>query len=236
MRNYFMLDGVDSRDFGVYISGQGTFNSPVRSIDMISIPGRNGDLIGLPTRLESMEYTYAGAFIYRDFHSMIEAFKAFLLSDPGYRRLTDSYHPDEFRLVAYRGGLKVSPTLKNDAGQFDITFTAKPQRFLVSGETATTLNASGTMNNPTMFNALPLLRVYGAGNLTINDSVITITNSDPYIDIDCESGYACYGSTPKNLNISVSTLDLPALVPGSNTITLGSGITRVDITPRWWTV
>ena len=53
MRNWFVLNGVDSRDFGVYISGQGTFSAPRREYDMISIPGRNGDLVGNEKRLEN---------------------------------------------------------------------------------------------------------------------------------------------------------------------------------------
>ena len=116
MRNYFTLNGVDSRNYGVYISGKGTFNSPARAMDLIQIPGRNGDLIGLSTRLENGEYRYNNAFIYQNFHNNIESFKAFLLSVPGYRRLIDTYHPGEYRLVAYRGPLEVNPTNKNDAG------------------------------------------------------------------------------------------------------------------------
>lgn len=236
MRNYFTLDGVDSRTFGVYVSGQGTFNAPVRDIDFIQIPGRNGDLIGLPTRLENGEYRYDDAFIYADFKNQIAAFRAFLLSNPGYRRLTDSYHPDEFRLVAYRGGLDVDPTTKNDAGKFDIIFTAKPQRYLLSGETVVSLSASGTINNPTLFNALPLVRVYGAGVLTINGTDITISEANTYTDIDFESGYAYNGADDRNAYVSVGANDFPALIPGDNAITLGTGITGADITPRWWTV
>lgn len=236
MRNYFTLDGVDSRDFGVYISGQGTFNSPVRDIDFIQIPGRDGDLIGLPTRLENVEYTYNDAFIYANFKTQIRAFKEFLLSKPGYRRLTDTYHPDEFLLVAYRGGLDVAPTPKNNAGQFDIVFVAKPQRYLLSGDTAISLSATGTINNPTHFNAKPLLRVYGVGTVSINGTDITISGANVYTDIDFESGYAYKGTEDRNPYITVGAFDFPALIPGENAITLGTGITGVDITPRWFTV
>ena len=236
MRNYFTLDGVDSRTFGVYISGQGTFNAPVRDIDFIQIPGRNGDLIGLPTRLENGEYSYNDAFIYADFKNKIAAFKAFLLSKPGYRRLIDTYHPTEYRLVAYRGGLDVDPTTKNNAGKFDIVFAAKPQRYLLSGDTAVSLSASGTINNPTLFDALPLVRVYGAGVLTINGTDITISEANTYTDIDFESGYAYNGTDDRNAYVSLDVNDFPALIPGDNAITLGTGITRVDVTPRWWTV
>ena len=54
--------------------------------------------------------------------------------------------------------------------------------------------------------------------------------------IDCESGYAYSGANNYNRYVSVSSIDFPTLAPGSNNITLGTGITKVIITPRWWTV
>lgn len=238
MRNYFTLDGVDSRDYGVYISGQGTFNAPVRDMDFIQIPGRNGDVIGLPTRLENGELTYKDAFIYADFKNKISAFKAFLLSNAGYRRLIDSYHPDEFRLVAYRGGMTVDPTSKNDAGKFDITFTAKPQRFLLRGENPIGTASQMTITNPTLFDAKPLVRIIGAGITTINGIEIQTTHTGGVTNIDFESGYA-YAYDGTDLNASVTILnsnDFPNLVPGANTVVCGDGITAAEVTPRWWTV
>lgn len=235
MRNYFTLGGTDSRTFGVYISGQGTFNAPTRESDMLSIPGRNGDLIGFGSRLANSDLTYP-AFIYANFRENLANFRAFLMSDTGYRRLVDTYNVGEYRLAAYSGGLEVEPTIKNDAGAFDIVFNVKPQRFLLSGEEAQTLTASGTIDNPTLFNAKPLLRVYGAGTLGINSDTIVISAADVYTDIDCETMYAYKGSTSKNQYVSVSGLDFPVLRPGVNNIVLGSGITSIEITPRWWTV
>ena len=37
-----VFDGVDSRDYGIYITGDAVFNSPERDVEMIEIPGRNG--------------------------------------------------------------------------------------------------------------------------------------------------------------------------------------------------
>lgn len=133
MRNYFTFDGVDSRSFGVYISGQGTFKAPARSYDAIEIPGRNGALLGMDSRLGNVELTYP-AFIYSNFAENIAAFRAFLLSHKGYFKLKDSYHPDEFRLAYYPGPFEPDVTSANNAGSFDITFICKPQRYLESGE------------------------------------------------------------------------------------------------------
>ena len=235
MRNYFTLDGVDSRDFGVYISGQGTFSAPARSYELLPVPGRNGDLVGTEKRFENGELTYP-AFIYANFKQNIADFRAFLNSLFGYHRLVDSYHPNEYRMVFFQGEFDPDVTAKNDAASFDITFNCKPQRFLLSGEQATTLTADGTITNPTRFNSQPLLRVYGAGDLGINGDTITISQADVYTDIDCEMMDAYKGTENRNQYITLTNYNFPVLVPGENGIALGEGITRVEITPRWWTV
>lgn len=233
MRNYFILNGTDSRDFGVYISGQGTFSAPRREYNMIPIPGRNGDIVGNEKRFENLELTYH-AFIYTNFKNNIKAFRNFLLSLVGYQTFSDSYHTDEFRKVLYEGGFTPDVQPKNDAGQFDITFNCKPQRFLNSGTTVTTLTADGTITNPTRFNAQPLLRVYGAGEFGINGDTVTISSADTYTDIDCEMMDCFKGSINKNPLVSFSSYNFPVLTPGANAIGLGAGITKIEITPRWW--
>ena len=223
MRNYFTLDGVDSRDFGVYISGQGTFSAPARSYELLPVPGRNGDLVGTEKRFENGELTYP-AFIYANFKQNIADFRAFLNSLFGYHRLVDSYQPNEFRMVFFQGEFDPDVTAKNDAASFDITFNCKPQRFLLSGEQATTLTADGTITNPTRFNSQPLLRVYGTGDLGINGDTITISQADVYTDIDCEMMDAYKGTENRNQYITLTNYNFPVLVPGENGIALGTGI------------
>lgn len=232
MRNWFTLDGVDSRDFGVYISGQGTFSAPAREYNILAVPGRNGDLVGPEKRFQNGTLVYP-AFIYANFKQNIEDFRNFLLSLFGYHDLVDSYHPDEIRKVIYQGPFEPTVVSKNDAGQFDITFNCKPQRFLTSGTSVTTLNASGTITNPTRFDSQPLLRVYGTGTLGIGSQSVTITQADSYTDIDCEMMDCYKGSVSKNRYVELSGYNFPVLNPGVNNISL-TGITKVEITPRWW--
>lgn len=236
MRNYLIFDNGDSRNYGVYINGQGTFNAPARAYELIDIPGRNGALIGNEKRLENIEVTYP-AFIYTNFREQIQNWRNFLLSRVGYKKLIDSYNPDEYRMAAYAGAFEVEATRKNNAGQFEIVFNCKPQRFLTSGDIVTTLTANGHLTNPTRFPAKPLLRVYGAGTVSVGSTSITIT--DPpysYTDIDCEMQDAYYGATNLNKYIRLTGQRFPELASGSNYITMQSGVTRVDITPRWWRV
>lgn len=453
MRNYFILDGVDSRDFGVYISGQGTFSAPQKAYTFYNVPGRNGALLGSEHRLENINVSYE-AFIYTDFDNQLAAFRSFLLSIDGYAKLSDSYHPDEYRYAVYQGPFEPTVERTNDAGKFVITFSCKPQRFLTDGDTwykwagnymylngseingqntvdssymtlqykrvvtdqesakvlspysssylslpnyveinvngtpvwsytkntsqmALTFNlVSGTgsvtekyidlpktswtrtatntfrhsvsgvsslvwcnqysldssknyhcwyssgyfyvynpqyddatqfmnflasastiqiwvvlstpesisftsyapsfsapytlevlsgtssatkgkieafeyadvslryynqtttsnMENPTVFKSQPVIRVYGNGSFTVNNITVTVTNATTYTDIDCEMMDCYEGSTNRNNDVSFSTYDFPVLEPGSNPVTIVSGITEVDIQPRWWRV
>lgn len=130
------FDGVSSRNYGVYITGEAVFNAPARDVEMISIPGRNGAFALDHGRFENIEVTYpAGIFAENeeDFAKAVSDFRNYLCSRPGYCRLTDEYNSDEYRLAVYKSGLEVSPA-QLIAGEFNITFDCKPQRFLTSGE------------------------------------------------------------------------------------------------------
>lgn len=473
MRNYLTIAGTDSRDFGVYISGQGTFSAPEKAYEFYSVPGRNGAILGNDNRLENIEVSY-NCFIYSNFNQNIAEFRTFLLSLNGYQRLTDSYHPDEYRMAVYTGPFEPEVTEKNDAGSFVLTFNCKPQRFLTSGDTvykwvpggaqtltgselnvlgdklntsvltadcdikavtdppaynilpyfqyigiyinsafvtakkvvnntSTDFPTSGTvdliagtcsatsklisltgltwtgdytykvaytsisgvsglrdinplpyaypvvdatsassqsdvftllsgyqraaawwsgklylkdyritsasslsfvvneinnnqnasadvvltspesytftpytpnypsdfftikavpdpfdseystdfsvdisitmeylpdtaMDNPTMFPSEPLIRAYGSGSFTMNSITVTISSCTSYVDIDCELMDCYEGATNRNNNVTFSTYDFPKLQPGLNPTTINSGISYLEITPRWWRV
>lgn len=222
--------GVPLSQFGVYVSGGGTFNAPTRAYDAVDIPGRDGALLLSEKRLENVEITYP-AFVYANFRENMRQLRSFLLSRVGYQRLTDTYHPDEYRLAYFPGELDVSATPVNDAGSFDLTFACKPQRWLTSGETVQTFTAAGTITNPTYCNAMPLIRAYGVGSLTIGDYTLSITSADGYTDIDCDIMEAYKGSANRN-GVLILT-EFPVLVPGDNAISF-TGFTQIDITPRWW--
>lgn len=233
MRNYFTFDGTQSTSFGVYISGSGTFSAPARAYNLLPVPARNGALVGLDKRFENIEVTYP-AFCYTP--ANLASFRAFLLSHEGYFKLTDTYQSGEYRMAMYAGPFEPDMTTKLDAGSFDIVFNCKPQRFLTSGETTQTFTANGTINNPTEFPSQPLLRVYGTGTVGIGSQSITITAADVYTDIDCEMMDAYKGTLSKNDCIQLSGYNFPTLPSGNTGISLGTGITKVEVTPRWWTI
>ena len=236
MRQYLTFGGHDSRTYGVYISGQGTFNSPARAYEMQPVPGRNGDLIGNDRRFENIEVTYP-AFVYTNFRTAMANWRNVLLSQEGYQRLIDTYHPDEYRLATFIGPLEVEAEANNKAGQFDLTFNCKPQRFLLSGDTVQTFTGNGSITNPTLFPAKPLIRIYGTGKVGIGSNAITVTYAPGnYTDVDCEMMDAYYGATNCNRFVRIQNNDFPTLPAGATGITLQNGVTKVEITPRWWRV
>lgn len=229
--NSLTFNNINSLQYGVYISGTGAFNSPARDREMIEVPGRNGDIIIDHGRYRNIEVTYP-AFIVKDFKANLTAWANKMLEPLDYVRLEDTYHPDEFRLAVLSQGMVVDPVRWLAAGSFDIVFNCRPERFLTSGETVTTFTAGGNISNPTDMPSKPLIRVYGSGNLTVNGTAITIaSHALSYIDIDCDLQEAYCGTTNANQYISLS--EFPTLDSGANSIVL-NGVTRVEITPRWW--
>lgn len=239
--NYLIFDGIKSSDFGVFISGEGTFNSPARKGTVVSIPGRNGDLFMDEDSFENIPGKYP-AFIgtksESDFRDKLSAFKSEILSRGNYKRLEDTYHPDEFRLAIYKSGLEVDPKHYNRAGEFELEFDCKPQRFLVSGETPQTFTSSGMITNPELFSAAPLLEIVGTGLITIGDYSLRI-DANPgtiYVDADIVEAYSISGGSlvSENGNVIYTDHKPPRIAPGNVSVTLGAGITSVIITPRWW--
>ena len=232
MRGYLIFAGNDSRNYNVYLSGSGTYNSPAHQYSTYAVPGRSGDLV-LDNKRWSNGLLIYPAFIAGDFANKMQSFRNVLNSYSGYQRLTDSYHTDEFRRALFQSAVSVKPTKVFDAGEFDITFNVDPRRFLLSGETVTTLTTSGSITNPTLFESRPLLRVYGTGTVKIGNDTITISTNASYTDIDCDLRECYRGTTNLSANVSLSGLDFPALKAGANNIVL-SGVTKVEITPRWY--
>ena len=208
------FDGESSKGYGVYITGAAVYNAPEREVEMITIPGRNGSFALDHGRFQNIEVTYpAGIFADNelDFAQAVSDFRNFLCSKKGYCRLTDDYNPDEYRMAIYKSGLEVTPATLT-AGQFNITFECKPQRFLTSGETAVSVASGDTISNPTLFESSPMLEVTGYGDININDEQIT-TQIVELGEISL--------STPKNKQtVSLSNLSMlntgDAIYPANN--------------------
>lgn len=101
------------------------------------------------------------------------------------------------------------------------------------GNVTVTVTAPTTLENPTLFESKPLIRVYGSGLLAVNNQYITVaTNPFPYIDIDCDMMDAFYGSNNANQYVSLPN-DYITLHSGNNYVAYNG---TVEITPRWFEI
>ena len=234
----FWFDGECSADFGMIISGSGTFNAPQRDVDIVSILGRNGDLIIDNGRYLNTTVTYPVSIL-RDFSRRALSARSWLLSKSGYKRLEDDYHPDHFRLATFLGPLDFDAKLLNRVGETTLKFNCKPQRFLKQGEYSVNVVSGQSIHNPTAFVALPSITVYGsgAGDLIIGGLTVQIKELKDQITLDCElqDAYRHVGDgAPENKNRCIYAPKFPVLQPGNNKIVYSGGITGVKIIPRWW--
>lgn len=231
---YLIFNGRSSLEFRTRISGGGTYKSPQRDISTIEVPGRNGTLTLDNGRYTNVQETYE-AFITEDFDANLTALRNFLQQDSEYHRLSDTYHPDEFRMARFIG--PIEPDVRfNEAGSFDLTFDRMPQRWLTSGEspTAVTSAEAVTLYNPTNQTALPKIVVTsGTGTIRINDVTMVLTANNGATVIDTEMQDAYEGAANRNNQLTLSSGVFPALAPGNNSIDVSSGMT-IEIYPRWW--
>lgn len=240
--HYVTYAGKSLNDFGVHISGEGTFSTPEVKYETVEVPGRNGDLLIDTGVLKNRTLKYP-AFILADneeeFRHMFTHFVNFIISKKGVVRIEDTYHPEVYMMGSYKSALDPEVILLQ-AANFDLEFDVKPQRFLKSGEYPVEYFGEGILFNETDWDANPLIHVFGNGSVTIGDYNIAIADC-PHEDFffDCETMNA-FTSNGDNCN-SYVTLTVPddknniVLVPGDNSISF-TGITRLEIYPRWWIV
>lgn len=254
MRDSFITwAGSPSSDHGIRIERFPNLNRPSRKYEQVSVPGRNGDLFFYEDAWNNYEQAYeiyAGDDVFGAapteftdvFGWLVPVESAPTVDDyinleiGGYHWLIDTYEPDVIRLATFNMGTDVENSW-NRFGRASIYFNCRPERFTSDAFTLITKTSSGGyITNPSIRNAKPFIKVYGSGDgtLTVNGYVITITGMTDYLHIDCES-QNCFRLLSENRNNLITlTSGFPVLKTGRNNITWTGGITKVEITPRWW--
>ena len=175
-----IFGGVNSADFGIYIYGDASFDAPKRAVEEVSVPGRNGALFVDQGRWENIEVTYPAFYRGKDWNSFatqMAAFRNALCAQVGYQRLMDTFNDNEYRMAVYKDGFDVNLLKYNSAARFDLKFTCKPQRYLLSGEAQITVADGETLVNPTLYDAHPLLAIEGYGTIRFNGYEIVIEDA-----------------------------------------------------------
>ena len=189
-REYLIINGRNLMDFGVYLFGNIPHVFPERDVEVISVPGRTGDLTIDHGRWKNVRVTYQFVML-GDGDKRINDLMAFLLTQNGYMRIEDSRETDYYR----EGRLVEMPNWRAaiEAGIVKLTFDCKPQKWLVSGDRFMVC-AHGTgyvvdndytngdgFFNPTAYASEPLFVVElrdssYSGEITIKDEMNNVTS------------------------------------------------------------
>lgn len=237
----FVFGEINIADFGGFSVYCNTFDRPKQNITVVSIPGRNGDLIYYNGKYDNVERRYTvvidGADAYRGLAWS-------LLNLKGYHRLEDSYDPEHY-MMASISDVSVRK-LNIDRLLVDVYFNRKPQRWLKIGEETVTYTDAGTytLSNYTGFVSRPFIAVYKDGTISVNNGGNIVVDlglgmgTPLYIDSEKMSIYDANWPTPQNHNADVVLPNhkFPEFIPGDNTIAWTPEETgnKIVITPRWW--
>jgi len=111
---------------------------------------------------------------------------------------------------------------------FIIQFECQPHKYSLNNDVIT-LDAPGTIFNIGSVNSKPIIKIYGSGTitLTINDTIISLTNIADYVVIDSDL-IDCYKDT--ELKNNDMTGEFPELEPGINNISWVGTVSKIEIT------
>ena len=253
----FIFYGFISDNEGLNITSRQVYDAPVYDVTAIEVVGRSGDLLIPQNRFKNKKIVYKGFLKASDFSGSTDwerlsnasqNLKGRLLRDPGeYKSLRDDYDPGMERM-AYVEDIKITPIFDRPVGaEVEIIFNAQP--FMYVRETTPTVLESGsvTLMNPYFFDSLPLLELEMSDSLasfSVNGETWTILNQvsrTVYCDAQEMEWYAeRNGEFEGLINNKVSGPTPFPTFKGkpspNNVITIGGGISRILISPRWRTL
>lgn len=237
--DYFVFDDIDTRDYeDIYVFPSKVDDTPKRVYETKNIVGRDGALYIDQGRYEDVAQTYSIAALTKQVGS---EFINALASKVGYFRLADSFNPTEFYSAVFTSGAEVKIEKEREKNVFSITFTRKPQRWLTSGETAVAVSSGDTITNPTLYEAKPLLKIVGYGDLLFNNYKINVSqantlgyykvmenvNLTPHIPIHIDSALTNTGDT---INLNNATFSITLVdVLGTKFDSVGNVSSQVEV-------
>lgn len=242
----YVIDSVDCSNGGGYVSVPADMSV---QLALVAYDGQAFDVTISPSVVTALAA--------RDIYSGFDYFRGQLMSKSDtYYKLTDSYHPGEYRMARVARIEELQIGALNDSGRCRVVFDCKPQRFLESGETAQTLTngtAEAVVLNTyypsypvieiTPLSALYLDYITLTNNAVIDGETVTMSakiawgglvayfRTDGKITIDCNLKNAVYELPAADLEVAggivQTTADFPFLVPPN----MGTNSLTVTITP-----
>ena len=222
--------GVSSADKGLRILSMTRRTTAAVNGESVTVSGRNGDLwLSQGTRM-TYEYQMRASVKL----SRLDEAAAFLT---GSGRLIVSDRPDRGIDASIRSEVAFT-RISNGADplfQAEWSFTCQPgYAVLPEADDITITRSNSALTNPYTGESYPKVKVYGAGDITLNFGPTTIffTGVETAIVIDSELLDAFTADEAQLANSQMDG-DFPTINPGTQYISWTGAVSKVVITPRW---
>ena len=232
IKMYFIFNGVDSRDLGLYVKDIPFDMMASRRVDTLVLPTIDGTLYRDNDTYES--YTLSIECILKDSLTTENVKKIKNTFKVGKGDLILSTRPNNIYKAVLKSQLNFTEMLQY-TGSCLLTFEIQPFSFITEGQNAIKVTKNMTIKNLGNYSSNPLFKAVGGNGLvTINVNGHTMAfkgvNSTFYVDCELED---VYGDGGKNLNNFMDLeSDFISLPTDSFTVTY-TGLTELYITPRW---
>lgn len=234
--------GMTSSNFGMVVAEAPAYERPKRKETIYNVPGRNGAIVFQQDAWEDVQRTYKVWLAEDSDNTLVEkvdTFETYLNAQNGWNWLTDNFEPDVMRKAYYSGGVGFSNNL-TQYGEADLTFTCRPERFLVSGQQQIMNVTDGyVFDNPSPFSSKPWIHISNGfrGTYQISIAGVSMTvDVELSIEIDCETMNANRFGVNANDKISGS---FPVIPYGQNAIsitTISGYSPTVSVIPRYFII
>ena len=231
----FTYKGKSSKDMHLRVLNDLIFASPRRDVNVIQVPGRDGDLVmdngryesvirSVPCRLEVPNDVKV--------ESVINDLNNWLINEGGFHEFSWENDPDFKYLARVENGI-VSQRILSQFGNTTIDFKIHPIKYLKTGFEERPVVNNTTLTNPFGIAAKPIIRIVGSGDITINfgGRPLVLTGIGGGCIVDTEE------QTITDLNGRVTLFKnmrslFPELKPGNNQVTFSRNDIQVFVTPR----
>jgi len=230
----FTYKGRRSSDMHLRVLNDVQFTSPSRDVNLIQVPGRDGDLVMDNGRFESVIRTIPcrlEAPANRNVEELIMDVNNWLIDDGNFHEFTWDNDPG-FRYLARVEGDVMSQRMLSSFGRTAIDFRLHPVKYLVSSlEERPVMNGTSIENRFSM-DAKPVIRIVGSGNirLMIGGRELLLEGIDGGCIVNSET-QTITSLDGQRVLFSHMFSPFPVLRPGNNVMTFPSNV-QVFVAPR----
>lgn len=239
----FIIDGVDSSDFDIFIQDRPDMNSPRRRVNFEYGVGSDGAILFDEESYDNVDFTLLIGMSAK-WGDSIESRRVKLYDlfrGGSYKSFIPYYDDTNESFIILNGEVVISNKYyMHGAIVFEVPLSRLPWKRLV-GHGERVISNGETINNPTSNISLPLFKITGSGSITLNvgsqSFVFKNINSHVYLDSELMLAYRSLTGINENENSKVYTRDYLYFNTGANVVTWSTtGSVVVSVTPRWRTL